>query len=99
MNRELAKKCLDDSLKELSAWSYENLVRLREDRLSREIDLADGSVATVHAEVVDAIVRGDQSYLLIPVEVWVGQEVIWGHLYAREDGQHEIDYEVHSNPR
>lgn len=99
MDRELAVKCLDETLRELSTWSYEQLAHLHEDRLSREVDLADGSVATVHAEVLDSISRGDRPCLLIPVEVWVGREVIWSHLFARDNGQHEVDHEVHSNPQ
>jgi hypothetical protein len=88
-----------DALRELGAWPYEQLKALRKERLSREVDLKDGQQATIHAEALEEFVEDGVSQILIPIEIWVGKDVIWAHLIGRSDGGHKIDMAIHTNPK
>ncbi len=97
MNRALAEQALVSVLQELGEWSYERLRSLRSERLSRELNVG-GELATVHADVLEEFTENKIEKLLVPVEIWIGKEVVWAHLVARSDGAHEIDMRVHTNP-
>lgn len=90
---------LKDMLEELKTWPYERLAALRSERLSREVVLKSGRHATVHAEALEEYDENGVKKLLIPVELWLNDDVVWLHLIARSDNAHETSLELHTNPR
>ena len=97
MNNE-RQRVLNDVVEELRGWSFERLVGLRSERLSRQVVLEGGRSATVHAEPLEEYLEGDVTKALIPVELWIENEVVWLHLIARSDDAHEVSLELHGNP-
>ena len=90
---ELASKLLNQVADRLAPGGYESLSSLQYIPFIEEHTDSDGLKLTVRAEA-----REEDGQLVIPVELWRGNEVCWIHLFVERDGTVRIDREIHTNP-